>query len=67
MANRCLCTAVLCIPQDALAQPLGGNISAEQRQELERRAAAMRAAAANLNRVSAVGSERSGKGEVPLV
>lgn len=53
--------------EDALAQPLGGNISAEQRQELERRAAAMRAAAANLNRVSAVGSERSGKGEVPLV
>ena len=38
--------------QDALAQPLGGNISAEQRRELEKRADAMRAAAARLQRVS---------------
>ncbi len=40
--------------QDALAQPLGGNISAEQRQELEKRAQAMREVAARLQRVSAV-------------
>ncbi len=40
--------------QEALAQPLGGNISAQERQELERRAEAMRAAAARLQRVSAV-------------
>ncbi|KAL4448940.1 hypothetical protein ABPG77_007657 [Micractinium sp. CCAP 211/92] len=40
--------------EEALAQPLGGNISAQERQELERRAEAMRAAAARLQRVSAV-------------
>ncbi len=38
--------------EEALAQPLGANISAEQRQELERRAQAMREAAARLQRVS---------------
>ncbi|PSC73000.1 p-type h+-atpase isoform C [Micractinium conductrix] len=45
----------------ALAQPLGGKISAEERQELERRAQAMREAAARLQRVSAVrGDQASG-------
>jgi hypothetical protein len=43
--------------EEALAQPLGGNISAEQRQELERRAAEMRSAANRLARVSAVRGE----------
>ena len=52
-------------PQEALAQPLGGNISAEQRQELERRAEAMRAAAARLQRVSAVrGDQPAPKADV---
>lgn len=47
--------------EDALAQPLGGNISAEQRSELERRAQAMREAAGRLQRVSAVrGDQPSG-------
>lgn len=45
--------------QDALAQPLGGNISAAERAELERRADAMRQAAARLQRVSAVRPEAS--------
>ncbi|EFN51245.1 hypothetical protein CHLNCDRAFT_37518 [Chlorella variabilis] len=40
--------------EDALAQPLGGKISAQERQELERRAEEMRLALAKLQRVSAV-------------
>ena len=46
--------------ESALAQPLGGNISAAVRAELERRADAMRAAAARLQRVSAVRGEPAG-------
>ncbi|KAI7845817.1 hypothetical protein COHA_000727 [Chlorella ohadii] len=49
--------------EDALAQPLGGNISAAERAELEKRADAMRQAAARLQRVSAVrGDAPSGSG-----
>ena len=48
--------------EDALAQPLGPNISAAQRAELERRADEMRAAAARLQRVSAV---RGGEAAAP--
>lgn len=46
----------------ALAQPLGGKISAEERQELERRAQAMREAAARLQRVSGELQQRARQG-----
>lgn len=64
---RCLAPR-LPLPQDALAQPLGGKISAQERQELERRAEEMRLALAKLQRVSGerpaprAGAPRGGQG-----
>lgn len=53
--------------EDALAQPLGPNISAEQRAELERRAQEMREAAARLQRVSAVRGDAPGGSSGPTL